>query len=878
MLNLKAVALLVGGGTLLSIATGWLHAGQIIRTSSYLRSTAEAALSEGDHHRAFDLFEQYLVLNPDDKQIEEQISLLLEQHGTSTRALLRAFQINERLLLGDRSRDDLRLRQIRLAARLRRYSDAAVHLKTMRDKRTDLSEVWHYSGVVARDTGDFANALEYFSRAVSLKDPIPESFEYLARLMTTEAGDPQGAEQLLDRLVREAASAEAHRIRAGWLLDQSRPADAVPDLWAAIESEPHDPRTNAMILKAIRLGHAADHEFDADSQYQRMIVHLNQILSERPDEPALRLYLSSALWATGQRPAAINNLEYGIERDPRRFEIHEVLVDYLVSDEQYDRAQQIFDRIPERAVDRGRREFMRGRLLMAREQWDEAIAAFEMALGFASSDQSIASRAQVCLALCRRETGDRTATMDAYRSLIRSDPDFEGGRLGMASAYLRSGQTDLAIAEYRQLLHVDGVPEFLANLMIRTTLAQMSENRNWSEVEELLRNHDPIVTDTVQRTLLQVDLLFARGLPAQAMDHLVRAAQEMPDSPEMQRAVQRLSSIHGESLNRRVLRVLKEDPASREAHMSVLRLQVARQDSADMVSWLDQLAAGTVCPQLSERERLVLIANATTTVAAAEIETRGANEQTDILLRYAGRAWQQLAETSSRHRLNYIRYLARYSSVRDAIIESDAIPATVPAQIQAQCWLECLRQGAALPDVRTRVNQQLIKLVNADPSNTALRLAFAESRILLEHYDQAEQLLTQLAQYDRNNGLALGRLAWIATVIHADPQQALQYAEQAVRRTPTDPTVRSIRGLALCEADQTAAGLDVLTSIPSEERTPASHLFEARGLFLDGHTAEAAELVQDLRYHTADLVPAEVNMLRFLQQQLNIQPHRISSR
>ena len=118
VLNLKAVLALVAGGTLLSILTGWIHAGQVVRTSTYLKTTAEQALSEDDHNRAFDLFEQYLVLNPRDAEVEEQISQLLEDHGDSAKALLRAFQINERLLLDDKSRDDLRLRQIRISDKL----------------------------------------------------------------------------------------------------------------------------------------------------------------------------------------------------------------------------------------------------------------------------------------------------------------------------------------------------------------------------------------------------------------------------------------------------------------------------------------------------------------------------------------------------------------------------------------------------------------------------------------------------------------------------------------------------------------------------------------------------------------------------------------
>ncbi len=880
VLNLKAVLALAAGGTLLTILTGWIHAGQVVRTSNSLKTTAEQALAEDDHNRAFDLFEQYLVLNPRDTDVEEQISRLLEDHGSSAKTLLRAFQINERLLLDDKSRDDLRLRQIRISDRLGRYSDAAVHLKTLRDKRTDLAEVWHFSGIVAKDTGDFANAQKYFTKAVSLEDPMPESFEYLAELITSEAKDPAETERLLGHLVADDDSAKSRRIRASWMLQANRPADAIPDLWTALNEEPDDVRLNAMLLKAVRLAANEDHSFNAADQYQKIIVHLNGVLSDMPDKTPLRLYLSSALWATGERNAAIGNLEYGIERDPRQFELHEVLVDYLVSDRQYDRAQQIFDQIPKKVVERGRREFMRGRLLMSQKNWKDAINAFELALGFAHHDANITSRARVCLALCRRESGDDVAAMHAYRSLVQANPEFEGGRLGMASAYLRADQIPLAIAEYRQLLHVEGVPEFLANLMIRHNLSQPAASRDWSEVAELLRNDNPFVTDDVQRVLLQADLLFAQGHPAQAMDQLDRAARNMPEREEIQRALQRLSSVHGNQLQDRVLKVLDEDARNIEAHISVLRLQVAREDVGDMVTWLDNLMSGQSYDTLSEAERLRIVAEAATSVADAEIATRGIREPTQTLLSYAAEARRRLASISPQHMYGYVRFLALHQSVEAGVevIEAAASADRLSNDVLARCWLECFRQGAAVPGLRDRIGKKLLDLIRAEPTNEFLRLTYANALIATEDYEKAEKWLAQLTQGGRHNGRAYGRLAWRALFVDNDPSKALGLSAQAVKRSPGTTKVRNVRGLALAESNQVAAALDVLMTIPPENRTTASHLYTARALSLAERNSEATDLVRELSYHESQLDPAEVRLLHELQRTLNVEPPRMTLR
>ncbi|MEZ6127745.1 MAG: tetratricopeptide repeat protein [Planctomycetaceae bacterium] len=879
VLNLKALAILGAGGTLLWLGMNYLHASQVVRTSAYLKQTAEQALVEEDHTRAFDMYEQYLVLNPNDDAVEEQISKLLEEHGTSAKALQRAFQINERLLRDDRDRDDLRIRQIRIADKLGRYSDAAVHLKTLREKRSDLSEVWHFSGIVARDTGEYTNAIDYFQTAIHLQDVVPESYEYLAQLLTSESKDPVAAESLLQTLINTQDSAKSRRIRASWLLDQNQAERAIPDLWQALKSEPHDVRTNAMMLKAIRTAKQANRDFDDQQHYNQVIAHLQPEIRGNENEARLRLYLSSAMWAVNQRDAAIQTLEEGIERDPRQFEMHEVLVDYLVSEQRYDRAQDIFDRIPGRVVDRGRREFMRGRLLMSQKHWKEAINAFELALGFARQDPNMASRARVCLALCRRENGDDLEAMDTMRELVQSNPEFEGGRLGMASAYLRTDQVDLAIAEYRQLLHVEGVPEFLANLMIRHNLTLPRQSRNWAEVRDLLRDKEPLIRDPVQRSLLQADLLFGEGFPAQAMDLLDEAARQMPDRPEIQRAYQRLSAVHGDELLERIRKVLDEDGTNAEAHTSILKLLTAREDLSSLDNWLADLLAGRCCANVSEQQRLHVLARSSMSVAEAEELTRGSSEASQLLLKYADEAWRQLAGSTSQFVFDYVHFLAVHQSVGAAMEIVDGTARLLP-DVAAQCWLECLRQAPRDTAVKSRVNNELVQLIRNDPSNVNLRLAYADSQILTGRYGEAETLLQQLASFDPGNGRALGRLAWLAALIQNNPSRALQLSEQAARLSPSDPSVRSIRGLALAQQNQTELALEVLTSIPATERSMASYLYEARTLLTAGRHAEAVELVRDLidRPSHGRLAPAEEEMLRQLQQQLQIERPKMTQR
>ncbi|MEZ6125049.1 MAG: tetratricopeptide repeat protein [Planctomycetaceae bacterium] len=880
VLNLKALGILLAAGLGARTALGYLHDSQMARTRDLLKANADQALAEENHQRAFDLLEQFLGLSPGNAEAEEKISQLLEEHGTSNKELQRAFQINEKILRKDRTRDDVRLRQIRLADRLGQHADVAVHLGILREQRSDLADVWYYSGLVAEETGDRRSAIQYYQTAVALENPSAETYEHLARLLTSETGNTQAAEDLLQQLVNSRNSAETRRIRARWMLEQHRPQAAIGDLAEALRFEPDHEQTLAMMLKALRELPEKSSDVNRDAAYQSFINHLGQLLNEFPDRVRLRMYLSSALWSTGRRDAAIQTLEQGIARDPREFEMYEVLVDYLVSEKRYDQAQAVFTRIPERAVNRGRREFMRGRLLMSQKNWESAIEAFEVAMGYAHQDKDMASRARVCLALCRRETGDNMAAMETYRALIQNNPEFEGGRLGMASAYLRADQIDLAIAEYRQLLHVEGVPEFLANLMIRRNLQQPRQGHDWSEIENLLRDDRPLIRDVTQRILLKADLLFAKGFPAQAMDLLDDAARQMPDSPQIQRAQQRLAAVHGDQLLERVRGVLKNDPANPEAHLSILRLLASQPDAGQLTEWLQGLLNGNGHEVLDESRRLTILSQAATSVAESELSAHGSTAATEALLKFGGEAYRRLAAASPRGTFDYIRFLAMHQFPSEALNAAEAAEKNLNPELAGACWLECLRHASTDSAVRRRVDLALVTLIRQEPRNATLRLLYADSRILQSDYQQAEVLLNQLASFDRHSGRALGRLAWLALMIQRDPRKALQLSENATQLSPGDVEVRSIRGLALAENNQLQPALDVLTSIPDEDRPVASYLYEARAHALAGQQHEATVLIRKLsdRRLVGDLNSADLALLKQMQQLLQVRSSSMTSR
>ena len=880
-LNVRSLCIVIGCTVGLWATMHWIHGHQVVKTGMLLKAGAEEALEQKDHDKAFELFEQYLSLNPDDTEVLESMSDLLDEHGGSDAATLRAMRINDILLRKDRDRHDLRLRQVRLAEKLGRFADAATHLKTLREQQSDDSDVWYYSGVLAAESGDLEAAAEFFEQAVSLPNPRPEGFGALAGIVGEQNKNPADALDLLNRMVETNDGVVARRIRAEWFLKQEKTVDAVNDLWVGLEFVPDDLETCSVLLNTIRDAQSGDSSLDSASVSRRFIEHVSGVLQDKPELNRLRSFLASAMWADGMKQDAILTLEKGIQLNPRSFNLREILVDYLVSTEQTSRAREEFEQIPKDTISAGRHRFLEGRLQMAEKKWNEALQTMESALGYAHHDSSLTARVRVCLALCRRELGDDAGAVESYRTLVQSSPKFEGGRLGMASAYLRSNQKALAIAEYRQLTHVDGVPAFLANLLIREELTRSPGNRNWKEVEALLSEENPIVKDDVQRVLLQVDLLFARGLPARAIDKLNAAVRRMPDREEIQRAYRRVSSVHGDGLRDRIQQLLDENPRNEEAHVAMLRVLVAGDDRAGITLWLDRLIAREGYAELSPATVLNLVAESARRVAESEVVTRGENEATQLLLQYADNAYQQLVRVSNTHLLSYVDFVSTHKSVDTALqLVSDA-KASNSANRIGDCFLTCLRSASERSDVQLRVNNEIVSMIRANPGSIALRTKYADAKILLKQYREAEQALRQIADYDKRNSEAKTRLALLELLVNNRPAKALELSSSAITDSGANAKIRTrnIHAAVLAGNGRADEALGMIRAIPEADRTTASRVFEAYALAALGHSRAAATLILELEATsaTSNLLPPEKEMLTNLQQEVDARPAILTS-
>lgn len=253
--------------------------------------------------------------------------------------------------------------------------------------------------------------------------------------------------------------------------------------------------------------------------------------------------------------------------------------------------------------------------------------------------------------------------------------------------------------------------------------------------------------------------------------------------------------------------------------------------------------------------------------------TRGSGEGLKVLQTHAVSAWRELAGSGGDWLRRYVRFYAMHRNTKSAIEVAQWVSQnTSDKATAAACWLECLKSAPDDAAVQQKVDGELRALITASPGETKLRIAFAESRILMQRYDAARSVLNQVVQYDDRKATAFARLAWIALLIDNDQTTGEQNSARATRLNSGSAEIRAIRGLAIAESGRPEDAIKVLSSIPNRQRTAASYLFEARAYMILGRESKARDLILEISQpgSVARLDPAERRMLVKLQDQLNV--------
>ena len=879
VVNPRAALIVVTVTLALMFGTKKLHSLQFGKTVEFLRQSAYASLEAQDYRKARTALSQYLAFRTSDMEAREKLSALLSTHIRTRSALEQAFLMNEELLRNNLPQQELRLQQARIAVDLGRCSDAQAHLEILQPLQADSAEIWYLSGHCAKEERKFAEATRCFQRSLECKTPPEAAFEELASMA---AGNPQlklDAETILDQMVTTCDSAEAFRIQAMRFVGQGKFSTALPHVWKGLQVAPDDLALNAILVTCLRsrdedisttepMGAGRINSFDVETT--RAIRHLQGCVERNPQQASFRIQLAAMLWENTQKADAIKILEAGIVRDTRAFSLYGVLIDYLLTMEQSDKAARLLENLPPHALANGERDLLSGRLELLRKNWKPAEKLLQRAVAFSQPDSGLHQRAQMLLAVSRSNSGNANIAVDAFKTVLTADPHSVPGRLGMASAWIKSGRKDLAIAEYRQLLDIPGVPAFLADLIIQRNLEQPLGLRNWNEVADLVRDKNPYITDTTQRLLLQADLMMATGRMTDAIASLERAKATNPANGSIERALARLSGERSGGLHDRLQQLANDSPENYDLLAALIRQDLGASNADSALKRLENIASGQRNPQMAPVQSLALAIR--TGERVQDLEKHLGRTQymelfRDAVCRYA----YQLADLDAGREETLARVLAQQGRATEAFKHLQSLsPGTDPA-IKASAIMALVQHASPRQSILRDAMQELVRMISAAPGSSALRICYADALLYDEHLETASHVLAQIQNMPPDNGEVAARQAWILAAESGSLQKAADLISHAIQRQPDNASFHVIEGRVLLGQKKYNEVLSVLDKLDIQHLSQAALTYKAAALLELDKTGEAWQVAEQIRLQEVrdPMFPADENLLQTIMNRLS---------
>ena len=874
VLNPRAALILAVALGVTVVGVRKVHDQQMSRTVQFLRDTAFKSLACEDYRNAQLQLSQYLSLKSNDPEARERLSWLLSEHNKTPQSFEQAIRLNEDLLRTDLTNYELRLRHTRLLIKQNRMADAKAHLDLLQSAMSDEAEVWYLSAVVAGAGRDPAGAMKCLKRSLRCAKKIPETYAFLAKLADESTPPELQPEALMQQMIAQCPNEKAYQIRADYRIEKQLWFDAVSDLWKSLEETPDDMILNAKLVRCLQ---ALESNAESDAAQDRAIAqtiergcdHFRARITESGQIPALRLYLAALQWKNKDRDDAISGLEQAIQVMPRSFSLHETLIEYLVAENQHQKARRLLESIPVGGLAREVYHYSHGRILMAEKHWKQAADSLEQALAFGRKDSALFGRAQMSYAICRSQTGESRVALEAFRSVVSIRPDSTAARLGIAAAWVQSGQLDLAIAEYRQLKNITGVTASLADLMIQRNLQQPESLRNWDEVDELTCEVNPQIADPVQRALLRADRLFATGQIVTALHTLEHASAMYPDRKEIVSAQRRLNGEFSVGINERLAKLAAEEPSNAEVQAALIRQKLHSEGPDAAIAMLETTARPQNSATESQETTLLLAIRISNLIVSLE-RKGGGSEVTNIFEQAAIRYAEQLVSLSPKHEVNLVKTLMHVGRTSDAMKAITVLPVKDRPEMRAACLLEVVRPESTRETTLPTITNAMYALVGQYPDNMDLRVRYAELMIYARQYAYAEQTLATLSPETVNAPQVLSLRAWLRSAEEKNIPEAIELINQALQSAPQSSAFREIKARILLTQNQAVEAMRILEAIPEQELSLPGQVYLLASILKLERDAEAHPIFEQIHpLHDADsLYPADEDLLKAIRKQI----------
>ena len=295
-------------------------------------------------------------------------------------------------------------------------------------------------------------AMETILKTATPGDQTRRIKTMLAKMLET-TGNRVGARARIEEVLAEdATNVEALKMRAGWLIEEDRPGEAIVDLRAALGQAPRD----ATILTLMAAAHERDGSPELAGERLALAVEVSG------SAPAESLRYAQFLVRQGRIQAADTVLTESRRVNPTHVGVLAMLADIALNAQDWPRAQEIAETLAQIGTpeaDAATRA-LQAALLLGQNRTEDGLAFLEEQVGKGGDD--LAAIQVILQARIRSGKPDEARTyLDGE---LAKRPDDPGLRLLSAGLHALMGEVSQAEALFRDLIAEDPTAELPARL------------------------------------------------------------------------------------------------------------------------------------------------------------------------------------------------------------------------------------------------------------------------------------------------------------------------------------------------------------------------------------------------------------------------------
>lgn len=515
-----AIALIV----IVVTAAGGFHVLHVVRYGQIaddLRWQVDRSRDEGRPDDAIRFASLYLDFRPDDVGMMTDVAKWLREKATNRKQRASILGLYERITRLNPDDKAARRQVVELSMTLGEWAIAKDNLEILLRAEPGDSQLCENFGYCQQCIGRYNEAAEWYRKAVQADPHRIVAYLRLAVLYQQQLKQVERVIPIIDEAIAaNPNSAPAYVAKAQLLRSHGQLKAAAEAIRKSREIDADD--AQGLIV-------AADIE-QSLGNYPAARQILEHGATKHADNSQFVCGLAWQLVYDGRTDLAIATLRRAKEAHPKDVEVLTLLGDLLAQDGQVGPLESTLKELIDLNAPNEKIQYIQARLQMRRGKWADAATTLDRLRMNALRSPTLYRHANLLLAQCRDQLGDRAGAIEAYRRLLDHDPNAATVRMHLASELARDGQFEDALTNYLQAITR---PDITSRVLVEATRTLVDSARtdpkSWSRLEKSVETLKPD-TANINPILARAYLDLARQRPKDSLAAVDKAVEAHPRS------------------------------------------------------------------------------------------------------------------------------------------------------------------------------------------------------------------------------------------------------------------------------------------------------------------------------------------------------------